>query len=68
MNFSLSSLLAGFIFGVIGVYLIKYAKDKGNIPQILIGIGLLLYPYFISNAYLVWALGFALLAMARYFK
>lgn len=61
MNFSLSSLAAGFVFGVFGVYILKQGKKDANIPKILIGVAMLAYPYFIENIYLIWGLGAVLL-------
>ena len=61
---SLSSLFAGFTFGVLGVFLIKQGKKKGHLAGILIGLALLVFPYFISNPFLVWPIGLALLFLA----
>lgn len=64
MDFSLSSLLAGFIYGVIGVYLIREARKSANIPNFCIGLTLLIYPYFVSSVYLIWGIGAALIFLA----
>lgn len=57
MNFSLSNLAAGFVFGVFGVYFLRIAKREANIAGLFISLGLLIYPYFIDNTYLVWGIG-----------
>ena len=63
-GFSISTLIAGFIYGTIGVYIIKRARDTANIANFIIGIALLVYPFFISNAYAVWGIGAVLVAVA----
>lgn len=60
MDFSIGSLLAGFVFGVAGMFFIKEAKKQGNLPALGFGVTLLLYTYFVSNPYLCWAIGIAL--------
>lgn len=68
MNFSPSALIAGFVFGVIGFYLFRNAKKNSSIPNIVIGIVLMTYPYLIQNDYLLWVLGFLLTLMAYRFR
>lgn len=63
-NFSISTLIAGFIFGVIGMYMIKRAKSEAHVPYFIIGLVLLIYPYFIENVFLVWGLGAGLVFLA----
>ena len=64
LDFSVSSLAVGFVFGVFGFYLLKDARKKGHVPNMLIGLVLLIYPYFVVNPYLAWGIGFALLYLA----
>jgi hypothetical protein len=64
MEFSVSNLAAGFIYGVMGAYLIKRAKREVHFPRLFIGMFLIAYPYFIENAILVWGLGAAALFVA----
>lgn len=65
MNFSISSLVASFIFGVAGMYIVKQARKDAHLPNLLIGVGLMIYPYFIENIYLMWGLGLGLLVLAK---
>jgi hypothetical protein len=60
MSFDWGNLWAGFVFGVIGLWFVKRAKAEGNLLSLGVGIALLVYPYFIENAYLLWGLGVAL--------
>lgn len=63
-DFSISSLFAGFLFGVIGFYLLRSAKRRGNLYWVPIGIGLMVYPYFVSSAWLNWGIGILLCGLA----
>lgn len=64
LNFSLSSLAASFIFGTFGIYLFRHGKKRAHGPVLAIGIALMIYPYFIENLFLLWAIGVGLLALA----
>jgi hypothetical protein len=64
MNFSVPALVAGFVFGVIGFYYFKAGKKDGELPVVLIGLTLMVYPYFIENIYLMCLTGFALTGVA----
>jgi hypothetical protein len=57
LNFSISGLIGGLLFGTYGLYLIKRGKKDGEMPLMAIGFVLLVYPYFIDNNYLLWGLG-----------
>lgn len=68
MDFSISALAAGFIYGVFGMYLIKVSRKQSHVPNLIIGIALVIYPYFIDNDYLLWGIGAALLFAAYRLK
>lgn len=68
MEFSFSTLFAGFIFGVIGMYLIKRGRDQSDLWWIGIGIAMIVYPYFFSNGYFVWGIGGVLVWAAYLFR
>ena len=61
MDFSFSSIFAGLLFGVWGMYFVKRAKSQAHWPSLFVGIGLMIYPYFVENVYLVWGLGVVLI-------
>ncbi|MEQ1665218.1 MAG: hypothetical protein ABL927_07585 [Bdellovibrionales bacterium] len=67
-EFSGSNLFAGFIFGVLGIYFLKEAKKRANLPWLLIGIALMASPYFITSAALNWAVGLALVLLGYAFR
>jgi hypothetical protein len=64
MDFSVSSLIAGFIFGVIGWSLFRHGKKNAHFASLSIGITLMVYPYFVTNDYWMWGIGIALCAGA----
>ena len=57
MNFNISGIFAGLIFGAFGMYFLKKGKDDGEVPPIMIGLALLIYPYFIENVFFLWGIG-----------
>lgn len=61
MNFSLSSLFAGFIFGTFGIYGIREGRRTGDMRKALIGLTMILYSYFVPNEWAVWGIGAALM-------
>lgn len=68
MNFSWSALVAGFIYGVCGLFLVRRAKREARFSDLILGVALMAYPYFTENIYLLWGLGAALLATTRLFS
>lgn len=57
MNLTLPNILGGVIFGILGVAFFRRGKDGGNFFLILCGIVLMVFPYFVENAPLLWAIG-----------
>jgi hypothetical protein len=68
MDFSFSSLMSAFIFGVIGFWLVKEGKRTANFAKLFIGLGLMVYPYFTSGPWADWGVGVALCLLAYQFK
>ncbi len=54
------------MFGVCGIYFLHSGRKEGNAWGMLIGGALLVYPYFVVNAYLTWGIGVALVGLAWY--
>jgi glucose uptake protein GlcU len=63
MNFSFSALIAGLVFGVLGIYFFKRGKNDAELPLIAIGLVLMLYPYLVENIYLLWGIGILLVGI-----
>ncbi len=61
------SILAGFIFSTIGMGAFTYGRKLDLWQPRAIGLVLLIYPYFISNAWLLWGLGVGLLILLWFY-
>ncbi|MES2660187.1 MAG: hypothetical protein V4689_16305 [Verrucomicrobiota bacterium] len=55
------TLLAGFIFGTIGMGSFSYGKKLDLWQPRVIGVALMVYPYLVGNLWLLWGIGVALL-------
>ena len=64
----MSSLIASFIFSVIGLYVFKQGKKLSNAPQIFVGLALMIYSYFTPTPLLTWAVGIILCGVAYYYR
>jgi hypothetical protein len=61
-------LLWGLLFGSIGTgYVIYGHKQRSPVP-LVVGVGLILFPYFVPNVYLLVAIGIALTAVPYFFR
>ncbi len=53
-------VFAWVVFGVIGLVAFRYGKKHGLWQPLAIGIVLMVYPYFVAQAWLLYAIGAAL--------
>ena len=67
LQFSASSLISGFVFGVVGWSIFRKGKSDAEYDLIFIGIALMVYPYFTTGPWIDWFIGAALCALA-YFR
>ena len=63
-NFSVSSLMAGLVFGVVGYWMWKRARKREHYPTMGIAAALMIYPYFTNSPFADWAVGIALCILA----
>jgi hypothetical protein len=61
MDLDANSLLASMLIGSIGFVAFVYGKKQGRAPQMLVGVALMIFPYFVSNIALMFAIAAALL-------
>ena len=61
-----AQLLWGLLFGSIGLGYFLYGKKQRSVVPLVCGIALMVYPYFVPNTLLAFAIGIALTA-ALYF-
>lgn len=63
MDFSAGSLAAGFLVSGVGFVLFKYGRKMSRGPQVLVGIVLMVFPYFVPNPYMMFSIAAALCAL-----
>ena len=67
VNFDPYNILAGIIFGTIGLGAFSYGKKLELWQPIMIGLCLMIYPYLISNLWLLWGIGVGLLVLLWFY-
>jgi hypothetical protein len=61
-------LLWGLLFGSLGLGFFVYGKKQKAVVPMACGIGLMVYPYFISNTYALVAIGCVLTAVPYFLR
>ena len=61
MNLSMSGIVLGIFIGLIGLALLSYGRKEVRIPHMVVGLLLLVYPYFVGNWIAVLVIAAALL-------
>ena len=62
MEFSTDGLFASLMIGTIGMGVFLYGKRQQRPPQLLGGIALMTYPYFVSGGFRLWTIGLVIVA------
>ena len=63
-----ANIIANLIFGTIGFVASTYGWKNKEPKPLVIGIGLSIFPYFVSNVYLIYLIGGALTAMLYFWR
>jgi hypothetical protein len=63
MDVDANSLLAGMLVSSIGFVLFVYGKKQSRFPQLVVGLVLMVYPYFVPSALLMFGIAVCLLGM-----
>jgi hypothetical protein len=58
-----STLIWGVLFGSIGLGFFVYGKKQKAVIPLFSGIGLMVFPYFVSNVYILVSSGIVLVAL-----
>lgn len=66
--FDTATLMWGLLFGSIGLGFFVYGKKQKAVVPLLCGIGLMIFPYFISNVYVLVILGVVLMALPYFIR
>lgn len=61
------NLLAGLMFGTIGMGAFSYGKKLELWHPRAIGAALMIYPYFVSNSWILWGVGIGLLVLLWFY-
>jgi len=65
---STSSIFWGLLFGSIGLGYFLYGRKQQPIVPLFCGLALMVFPYFVSNAILLVAIGLALAVLPWFFR
>lgn len=65
---STATLLAGLVFGSIGLGYLIYGKRQSHAVALMCGLALMVYSYFISDPYLLVAIGVGLMLVPRFVR
>jgi hypothetical protein len=60
--------IANILFGIIGWFAFRHGWKQKSLRPSIIGIALMIYPYFITNAYWAFAIGIALTAVLFFWR
>ena len=63
-----SSLLWGLLFGSIGLGFLIYGRKQRAVVPLICGLGLMVFPYFVSNTILLVAIGAVLIAIPYFVR
>jgi len=65
---SSAQLIWGMVFGAIGLGFFVYGKKQRAAVPLIVGISLFIFPYFISNVFLLVTVGSVLVALPYFVK
>ena len=63
-----ANLFAALLFGVIGLAAFLYGKKQAKIGPLVLGLLLMIYPYFISETWILYAIGVAMTGAIFFFR
>jgi hypothetical protein len=70
VNIDANEILASVMLGLLGMALLVYAKRQARVPHGVVGVLLMVYPYFVPNVFITLGIGVALVgglwAVTRY--
>ena len=67
-NFNWANIMAYVIFGIIGWYAFNYGRKEKSTKPLVIGIVLMVYPYFVANTILLYAVGIGISSLLYFWK
>lgn len=67
-SFTFANIMAWVIFGLIGMFAFKYGRKEKSYKPLIIGVVLMVYPYFVSNTIVLYAVGIVLTSLLYFWK
>lgn len=64
----MATLLLGVVFGAVGMGYCLYARKQRAPVPLVCGVGLMFFPYFVSNAWLMVLVGVVLMAVPYFVR
>ncbi|HWU44178.1 MAG TPA: hypothetical protein VN132_12090 [Bdellovibrio sp.] len=64
IEFDIHAILAGLIYGIIGMWLFRRGRRDANLRYVVVGLLLMIYPYFTRGPVYNWGVGALLCAYA----
>jgi predicted membrane protein len=68
MRVDTSSLLWGLLFGSIGLGFLIYGRKQRAVVPLISGLALMIFPYFVSNIFLLITMGIVLIAIPYFVR
>jgi len=62
VDIGVNNLLLGIFISTVGLALLMYGRKAGRVPHIVVGLLLMIYPYFVGNLWIEVAVAFVLIA------
>ena len=62
------NIIGGLIFGMIGFVAFMYGKKEKSAKPFVLGLVLMIYPYFIANTIALYAVGIVLTALLSFWR
>lgn len=63
-----SWLLWGMLFGAIGLGFFVYGRKQRRVVPLVCGLALMVFPYFVSNVFMLVIIGIALMAVPHFLR
>jgi ABC-type uncharacterized transport system permease subunit len=67
-SFSFANIMAWVIFGIIGMCAFNYGRKEKALKPALIGLVLMIYPYFVSNTIVLYVVGVGVSLLLYFWK
>jgi len=62
------ALFASLVFGVVGFAAFMYGKKHAVVVPMIVGAALMVFPYFVTETWVIWAVGSVLTLAIWYFR